>query len=297
MKGLTAIDSLSRADLDALIRRGSNLRDRLDAGGQVERPLAGMCVANLFFEPSTRTRLSFDLAAQRLGAEVITFNPETASTKKGESLKDTVLTIAAIGADILVVRHEQNGVPQRVAEWSGLPVVNAGDGTHEHPTQMLVDAVTMWRHFGRFEGLRLAIVGDVSHSRVAGSLMRGMPALGVDVTLVGPAEWLPDETAGCRTSLSLDDVLATVDVVYLLRVQTERGGKITPGYVDRYQLDGARSASLGSDAVILHPGPMNRGVEIAEEVAESPRCLVTEQVRNGVPVRMAVLGGIAEGAL
>ena len=297
MKGLTTIDRLSRADLDTLVRRGSDIRDRLDAGSEAERPLEGMCVANLFFEPSTRTRLSFDLAAQRLGADVITFNPETASTKKGESLKDTVLTVAAIGADVLVVRHEQNGVPQRVAEWTGLPVVNAGDGTHEHPTQMLVDAVTIWRHFGRFEDLRMAIVGDVSHSRVAGSLTKGMPSLGVDLTLIGPEEWLPEETAGCRTSSSLDDLLETLDVVYLLRVQTERGGEITSDYVDRYQLDAARSASLGTDAVVLHPGPMNRGVEIAEEVAESPRCLVTEQVRNGVPVRMAVLGAIAEGAL
>lgn len=297
MKGLTSINSLAPAELDALIVKGSEIRDILDAGGRIERSLQGMCVANVFFEPSTRTRLSFDLAAQRLGADVITFNPGTASTNKGESLKDTALTLAAIGADVLVVRHEQNGIPQRVAEWTGLPVVNAGDGTNEHPTQMLLDAVTIWRHFGRLEGLRMAVVGDVSHSRVAGSLVKGMPALGVEVTLVGPDEWLPSESRECRTSGSLDDLLGELDIVYLLRVQTERGGEITSGYVERYQLNETRSASLGADAVVLHPGPMNRGVEIAEDVADSPRCLVTEQVRNGVPVRMAVLRALAEGAL
>lgn len=296
MKGLISVKTLDRAELESLIRRGSELRDLLGTGAPLERPLAGLCVANVFLEPSTRTRLSFDLAAQRLGAHVITFNPGTASTQKGESLKDTALTLSAIGADVLVVRHEQNGAPQKVAEWTGLPVVNAGDGTNEHPTQMLVDAVTISRHFGRFEGLRMGIVGDVTHSRVAGSLMHGLPSLGVDITLIGPREWLPTEGAH-RTSESLDDLLGDLDIVYLLRVQTERGGEITAEYMERFQLDPARSAALGADAVVLHPGPMNRGVEIAEEVAESPRCLVTEQVRNGVPVRMAVLTALVEGAL
>jgi aspartate carbamoyltransferase catalytic subunit len=296
MKGLTTIRSLDKAELGTLVARGSEIRDVLDAGEPIVRSLGGLCVANVFFEPSTRTRLSFDLAAQRLGAHVITFDPETASTRKGESLKDTALTLSAIGADVLVVRHEQNGAPQRVAEWTGLPVVNAGDGTNEHPTQMLLDALTVWRHFGRFEGLRMGIVGDVAHSRVAGSLVHGMPTLGIDVHLVGPAEWLP-EGADCLTSESLDGLLGDLDIVYLLRVQTERGGVITPEYVRRYQLDQTRSAALGADAVVLHAGPMNRGVEIAEEVAESPRCLVTEQVRNGVPMRMAVLRALVEGAL
>jgi aspartate carbamoyltransferase catalytic subunit len=296
MKGLTTIKSFDRAELAALIDRGSEMRDVLDTGGPIARSLEGSCVANVFFEPSTRTRLSFDLAAQRLGAHVITFHPGTASTRKGESLKDTVLTLSAIGADLLVVRHEKNGTPQQVAEWTGLPVINAGDGTNEHPTQMLLDALTLWRHFGRFEGLRMAIVGDVTHSRVAGSLVYGMRTLGVDVSLVGPAEWLPED-AECRTTESLDELLGDLDIVYLLRVQTERGGLITPEYVRRYQLDQTRSAALGADAVVLHAGPMNREVEIAESVAESPRCLVTEQVRNGVPMRMAVLRALVEGSL
>lgn len=296
MKGLTTIKSFDRAELAALVERGSEMRDALDAGGPIARSLEGSCMANVFFEPSTRTRLSFDLAAQRLGAHVITLHPDTASTRKGESLKDTVLTLSGIGADLLVVRHEKNGTPQQVAEWTGLPVINAGDGTNEHPTQMLLDALTLWRHFGRFEGLRMAIVGDVTHSRVAGSLVYGMRTLGVDVSLVGPAEWLPED-AECPTTESLDELLGDLDIVYLLRVQTERGGLITPEYVRRYQLDQTRSAALGADAVVLHAGPMNRDVEIAESVAESPRCLVTEQVRNGVPMRMAVLRALVEGSL
>jgi aspartate carbamoyltransferase catalytic subunit len=296
MKGLTTIRSLDRSGLDSLITLGSAIRDALDVGDPILKSLDGSCVANMFFEPSTRTRLSFDLAAQRLGAHVITFNPGTSSTRKGESLRDTALTLSAIGADVLVVRHEESGTPQRVAEWTGLPVINAGDGTNEHPTQMLLDALTVWRHFGRLDGLRMAIVGDVAHSRVAGSLVRGMPNLGVDVTLVGPAEWLPEESE-CPTSESLDELVGDIDILYLLRVQTERGGVITPEYVERYQLDPARSAALGADAIVLHAGPMNRGVEIAEEVADSPRCLVAEQVRNGVPVRMAVLRALVEGAL
>lgn len=296
MKGLTGIRSLDPADLRAIVSKSSDLRDRLDTGSDVEQSLHGLCVANVFFEPSTRTRLSFDLAAKRLGAHVITFNPGTASTKKGESLRDTALTISAIGADILVVRHDQSGAPRLVAEWTGLPVVNAGDGTNEHPTQMLVDVVTIGRHFGRFEGLRLGIVGDVTRSRVAGSLIGGLPMLGVDVTLVGPREWLP-EVGELARSDSLDDVLGGLDVVYLLRVQTERGGEITQEYVERFQLNPARSAALAEDTIILHPGPMNRGVEIADEVADSPRCLATEQVRNGVPVRMTVLEALAEGSL
>lgn len=296
MKGLIGIKSLDRAELESLVVRSCEMRQTIDSGTPIVRQLEGLCVANVFFEPSTRTRLSFDLASQRLGAHVITFNPGTASTKKGESLKDSVLTVAAIGADMLVVRHPRNGAPSQVAEWTGLPVVNAGDGTNEHPTQMLVDAVTVSRHFGDLQGLRMAVVGDVCHSRVAGSLIAGFPALGVDVVLVGPSEWLPASGPTGVTS-SLDDVLGEVDIVYLLRVQTERGGEITPDYVERFQLDRRRASKLSTDAIVLHPGPMNRGIEIAEDIADSPRCLVSEQVRNGVPTRMAVLSALAEGAL
>jgi aspartate carbamoyltransferase catalytic subunit len=292
MKTLTSIRTLGRADLERLIEQASGLRRSLDAGDFIEKSLDGMCVANLFFEPSTRTRLSFDLAAQKLGAHVLTFVPETSSSKKGESLQDTALTVASIGADILVVRHSEEGAPQAIAEWTGLPVINAGDGAGEHPTQALLDAVTLSRHFGRIDGLRMAIVGDIVHSRVAGSLLDAMPALGVDVTLVGPERWLPQDPP-VETSNDLDAILDDVDVVYLLRVQTERGGLIDDGYVARFGLNESRASGLRNDVVLMHPGPINRGVEITDAVADSPRSLITEQVRNGVPTRMAVLSSLA----
>jgi len=288
MKSLISIRTLGRGDLEALIDDASNLRHSLDFGESVDRSLDGVCVANLFFEPSTRTRFSFDLAAQRLGAHVLTYFPETSSSTKGESLHDTALTVAAIGADILVVRHSQEGAPQSVAEWTGRAVVNAGDGTGEHPTQALLDAVTLTRHFAALDGLRMGIVGDIAHSRVAGSLVHAMPALGVDVTLVGPEHWLPAD-APLATTTDLDGAIRDFDVVYLLRVQQERGGVIDDDYLTRFGLDGSRAALLKGDAVIMHPGPINRGVEISGEVADSPRSLITEQVRNGVPTRMAVL--------
>lgn len=286
--------ALGRSELETLIRSAIAYRDAIESGDPVHPILKGRCVANVFFEPSTRTRLSFDLAAQRLGAHVITFNPGTSSTSKGETLRDTVRTIAAIGADIFVIRHAEDGIPQAVAEWTGLPVVNAGDGRNEHPTQALLDATTLSRHFGRTDGLKMIIVGDLARSRVAGSLIHTMPLLGVDVTLVGPPEWLPAEPSLPVTS-DLTEALRGADVVYLLRVQTERGGAITQDYVAEYQLDWTRLGLLDDRAVIMHAGPMNRGVEISDEVADSPRAITTEQVRNGVPARMAVLAALSAG--
>lgn len=294
MKSFTSIRTLGRSDLEALVSEAVELRQLLDEGAPIERTLEGRCLANMFFEPSTRTRLSFDLAGQRLGAHVITFDPESSSTSKGESLRDTALTVAGVGADFLVVRHRDVGVPQSVAEWTGLPVINAGDGVGEHPTQALLDATTLRRHFGDLDGLRMAIVGDITHSRVAGSLLGAMPALGVELALVGPTKWLP-EYPPARVYQSLETVLEEVDIVYLLRVQTERGGVIDRDYVDRYRLDAPRAARLRESAVVMHAGPINRGVEISDEVAESPRALITEQVRNGVPARMAVLQALARG--
>lgn len=294
MKTFTAIRGLGRADLETLVAAGVAMRGSLDRGLSQPRSLEDRCVANLFFEPSTRTRLSFDLAAQRLGAHVVTLEPESSSTVKGESLRDTVMTVAGIGADILVVRHGETGIPQTVADWTGLPVVNAGDGVGEHPTQALLDAVTLQRRFGALDGLRMAIVGDVLHSRVAGSLIHAMPALGVDLTLVAPPHWLPAEPpVPCSTDI--DEVLMAVDVIYLLRVQTERGGVIDDAYVSRYRLDAKRASRMGEESVVMHAGPINRGVEISDEVAESPRSLIGEQVRNGVPTRMAVLQALSEG--
>ena len=294
MKTFTTIRGLGRADLETLVAAGVSMRSSLDRGISLPRSLEDRCVANLFFEPSTRTRLSFDLAAQRLGAYVVTLDPASSSTVKGESLRDTVMTIAGIGAEILVVRHQEAGTPQTIADWTGLPVVNAGDGVGEHPTQALLDAVTLQRRFETLDGLRMAIVGDVVHSRVAGSLIHAMPALGVDLTLVAPSHWLPaDPPVRCLTDL--DEVLTATDVLYLLRVQTERGGVIDDAYVSRYGLDATRASLMREDSVVMHAGPLNRGVEISDEVAESPRSLIGEQVRNGVPTRMAVLQALVEG--
>lgn len=292
MKGFLSVGSLGRSGLQSLIDRAGALREAIRDGEPVPQALGGRCVANVFFEPSTRTRLSFDLAAARLGGHVITFDPETSSTSKGESLRDTVATIAAIGSDILVVRHSRDGIPQMIAEWTGVPVVNAGDGIREHPTQAVLDAVTIVRHFGQTDGLRMVIVGDIAHSRVAGSLMQAMPLLGIDLTLAAPTAWLPEETS-LSTTDALSDALEEADIVYLLRVQKERGGAITDEYVRDFQMDRARLARLDERAVIMHAGPINRGVEIADDVADSPRSLIVEQVRNAVPTRMAVLEALA----
>ncbi|HZD66494.1 MAG TPA: aspartate carbamoyltransferase catalytic subunit [Acidimicrobiales bacterium] len=270
--------------------------------------LRGKTVATLFFEDSTRTRLSFETAAKRLSADTMSFSAGSSSMSKGESLRDTVQTVDALGVDALVVRHRCAGVPWQVARWTGASVINAGDGAHEHPTQALLDCYTIRQaaRAGRpawagragesgLDGLRIAIVGDVDHSRVARSDVAAFSALGAEVTLVAPPTLLPSTLAGWPVSVShdLDDVIPKVDVVYLLRLQAERiSESLVPSlreYTACYGLTAARARLLADDALIMHPGPMNRGVEIAGEVADLPCSVVTRQVRNGVAVRMAVL--------
>jgi len=268
--------------------------------------LRGRTVVNLFFEDSTRTRTSFEVAAKRLSADVITFSARGSSVSKGESLKDTALTLEAMGSDAVVVRHPASGAPWNLATWIRGSVVNAGDGTHEHPTQALLDAFTMRRRLGRVEGLRVCVVGDVLHSRVARSNVLLLRTLGAEVTLVAPPTLLPVgvETWPADVSYDLDAVLPKADVVMVLRVQRERmAAAYVPTvreYSRRYGLDARRMAALSDDAIVMHPGPMVRGMEIASEVADSLRSTITEQVANGVSVRMAVLylllGG-AEGVL
>lgn len=284
MRSLINLAELERLTLEALIERGLKIRD----GAGVDKVLAEMTVANLFFEPSTRTQLSFDLAAQRLGAYVLNFNERASSTVKGETFRDTVETIAAIGADILIVRHRETGSVDRVAAWTGQSVVNAGEGTHAHPTQGLLDCVTLLRHFGSVDGLRVGVVGDVAHSRVGASLARILPVLGVELINIAPSEWLPlgVETPGAS---DFDSVIGELDVVYLLRVQTERGAEITAEYIDGFQLNADRLARMHPDAIFMHPGPVNRGIEIESALLDDTRSLVAEQVANGVPTRMAVL--------
>ncbi|MGH3375248.1 MAG: aspartate carbamoyltransferase catalytic subunit [Actinoallomurus sp.] len=257
--------------------------------------LRGRTVVNLFFEDSTRTRISFEAAAKRLSADVINFSAKGSSVSKGESLKDTALTLEAMGADGVVIRHSASGAPQRLANWVRGSVVNAGDGTHEHPTQALLDAYTMRRRLGDLDGRRITIVGDILHSRVARSNMLLLKTLGAEVTLVAPPTLFPVAVGSwpCEVSYDFDTVLPKSDVVMMLRVQQERMNAAyfptVREYSRRYGLDARRMATLPEHAVVMHPGPMNRGVEIAAEVADSPRSTIVEQVANGVTVRMAVL--------
>jgi aspartate carbamoyltransferase catalytic subunit len=270
--------------------------------------LRGRTVVNLFFEDSTRTRTSFELAAKRLSADVINFSAKGSSVSKGETLKDTALTLEAMGSDAVVVRHSWSGAPVNLSRFIRGSVINAGDGTHEHPTQALLDAYTMRQRLGRIEGLRVTIVGDVLHSRVARSNVLLLHTLGADVTLVAPPTLLPVgvEAWPAAVSYDLDTVLPKSDVVMMLRVQQERmGPKGEKGtaffpsareYARRYGLDVRRAQALSDDAIVMHPGPMVRGMEISPEVADGPRSTIVEQVANGVTVRMAVLYLLLSGA-
>ena len=257
--------------------------------------LRGKTVVSLFYEDSTRTRLSFETAAKRLSADTMNFSVSSSSVKKGESVRDTVETVAAMGVDAMIVRHSSAGVPWQVANWVNVAVVNAGDGWHEHPTQALLDCYTIRERRGSLEGLRVAIVGDVKHSRVARSNVLAFSLLGAEVTLVAPPTLLPPSLAGWPVAVShdLDDVLPKADVVYLLRMQRERQTEaLLPSlreYTALYGLTRRRAELLGEGALVMHPGPMNRGVEIAAEVADLPGAVITRQVANGVAVRMAVL--------
>jgi len=257
--------------------------------------LRGKTVVSLFYEDSTRTRLSFETAAKRLSADTMTFSVSSSSVNKGESLRDTVETIEAMGIDAVVIRHKSAGVPWRVASWVQASVINAGDGWHEHPTQALLDCYTIRSRRGPLAGQRIAIVGDVKHSRVARSDVIAFAALGAEVVLVAPPTLLPPSLEGWPVTVShrLDDVLSSVDVIYMLRLQRERMTEaLIPSlreYRSIYGLTAARVQRLGDHALVMHPGPMNRGVEIDAEAAEDPRSVITAQVGNGVAVRMAVL--------
>jgi aspartate carbamoyltransferase catalytic subunit len=288
---LIDVDDVSPAELIELLDRAEAFRE--SAPGR--DLLAGVPVLNLFFEASTRTATSFTLAEQRVGADVISFAPGASSLGKGETIADTAVTLRAIGVRVIVVRHPESGFPRRLAESFDGHIVNAGDGTHAHPTQALLDLMTLRHDAGRLEGLRVAIVGDILHSRVARSNIVGMRMLGVDVTLVGPRTLLPETFAveGVRIERDFDAVLPHVDAIMMLRIQRERiVSGLLPSlddYIRRFQLNRTRLARLPREAVILHPGPYNRGVELTDEVLDDPRSRYVTQVSNGVFVRMAVL--------
>jgi aspartate carbamoyltransferase catalytic subunit len=264
--------------------------------------LRGRTVVNLFYENSTRTRISFEIAAKRLSADVINFTTSGSSVSKGESLKDTALTLQAMGADAIVIRHSSSGAPYRLTTWVKGSVLNAGDGTHEHPTQALLDLYTMREKLGRLEGLRVAIVGDVLHSRVARSLSFGLVKMGADVTLVGPPTLIPPDAPawGVQVSYDIDGVLPKLDVCYVLRVQTERQRlEFFPSvreYARLFGLTRDRVRMLPEGALVMHPGPMNRGVEIDPAIADGERSVILDQVEAGVAVRMAILWRLAAEA-
>jgi aspartate carbamoyltransferase catalytic subunit len=294
-KHLLSIENLGREGIEHLM----SLTDRFVEVSARKVPkipaLQGKTVVSLFYEDSTRTRLSFETAAKRLSADVMTFSVSTSSANKGESIRDTVETIEAMGIDAIVVRHKAAGVPLQIASWTQASVVNGGDGWHQHPTQALLDCYTIRQRLGGLEGRSIAIVGDIKHSRVARSNVQAFAALGADVTLVAPPTLLPPSLEGwpCKVEYELDAVLGRVDVVYLLRMQLERMNEaLIPSlreYTTRYGLTDERARTLRDEVLVMHPGPMNRGVEIGAMVPDRPNTVITQQVANGVAVRMAVL--------
>ncbi|KUM31922.1 aspartate carbamoyltransferase catalytic subunit [Glutamicibacter mishrai] len=319
MKHLLSTADLTREEAISILDIAEEMRESGTRAIKKLPALRGRTVVNLFFEDSTRTRISFEAAAKRLSADVINFSAKGSSVSKGESLKDTAQTLLAIGADAVVIRHPDSGAPARLAatDWIGLPIVNAGDGTHEHPTQALLDAFTLRRQVALrngtnpagqgLDGLKVAIVGDILHSRVARSNLWLLNTLGAEVTMVAPPTLLPvgAHSWPCTISYDLDAVIASgVDALMMLRVQGERMNAAyfpNPREYSRYWgLDDARLGQLdssGAETLIMHPGPMNRGLEISSAAADSPRSTVLDQVTNGVAVRMASLYMLLSGDL
>jgi len=296
IKHLLSIDQLSPSQIELVLHTADSFREVGTRTIKKVPTLRGRTVCNLFFEPSTRTRISFELAAKRLSADVINFTGDARSSlSKGESFKDTAQTLQAMGVDAIVVRHSSAGAPLRLSRWVEASVINAGDGAHEHPTQALLDLYSIREHFPSFDGLRVGIVGDILHSRVARSDVAALTKMGSQVTLVGPPTLIPPaiEGWGATVSYDLEEVLPKLDVVYLLRVQKERQNEqLVPSlreYAAFWGLDRRRVALMAPEAIIMHPGPMNRGVEIAADVADLDRSIIIDQVTNGVAVRMSLL--------
>ena len=301
MKHLISVQDLSPQQTFTILDTARELDRVSDAGAKLLPTLRGRTVVNLFYEDSTRTRLSFERAAKRLSADVVTFSAKGSSVSKGESLKDTALTLGAMGADMIVIRHSSPGAAHRLAHagWLDTQVLNAGDGKHEHPTQALGDAFTIRAHLRpeaiNFNGLSVGIVGDVLHSRVARSNIFLLASLGARVIVIGPPTLLPVgiECWPCTVNYSLDEPLPDLDVIMMLRVQQERmSGSFFPSepeYTRAFGLNRSRAQRLPAHAIVMHPGPMNRGVEITAEVADSTQSVIAEQVSNGMKVRMAVM--------
>ncbi len=303
-KHLLDIESLKPEEITTMLDTAREFKAVGERDIKKVPALQGKTIVNFFVEPSTRTRVSFELSAKRLSADIINFAADASSFKKGESLKDTARTLEALNADIIVIRHKAAGAPHFLARFLNAHVVNAGDGAHEHPTQALLDIFTIREKKGAIEGLNVTILGDILYSRVARSNIWALRKLGANVTLCGPSTLVPRvfEQMGCRVTYDLDEALASADIINLLRIQHERQRKtMFPSigeYASLFGLTLARLAKTKPDALIMHPGPMNRGVEIESEIADGDRAVILEQVTNGIAVRMAALylvnGGKAE---
>lgn len=294
-KHLIDIDEYSVEEITEILDTARSFKEVNDRTIKKLPTLRGRTVINLFLEPSTRTRTSFEIAGKRMSADVINFSASSSSTKKGETLADTGETLNAMNADLIVVRSKQEGAPRLLARHVDAHIVNGGDGKHQHPTQALLDAFTIRERFGRLEGLRIGIVGDIAHSRVVGSLVPLLVKMGAKPIVIGPPTLMPSEPGwwGCDWSYTLDDVLPELDVVYMLRIQMERlDGAPLPSlreYTMLYGIDTARLAAMKPEAIIMHPGPINRGVELSAEAADSERAVILDQVNAGVAVRMSVM--------
>ena len=300
-KHLVGLDELTGQEIVHVLDTAESFREVSTRSIKKVPALRGKVVALLFFESSTRTRMSFELAASRLSADTLLFTASGSSVSKGETTLDTALNIEAMGVDIFVIRHSQSGSPHHIARKCNVSVVNAGDGSHEHPTQGLLDIFTIRQRLGKVAGLKVAIVGDIAHSRVARSNIIGLRKLGAEVIVVGPPTLVPSaiRSMGCTVSHSLDEVLGEVDVINMLRIQFERfGGGLFPSvreYSRLYGLDGERMGRCKKDVLVMHPGPINRGVELTSEVADGPNSCILQQVTNGLAVRMAVLYLVSQG--
>ena len=301
-KDLVGIADLSPQEIQLILDTAESFREVSERPIKKVPTLRGKTVVNLFFEPSTRTRSSFEIAEKRLSADSLNFSSSSSSLSKGESLIDTALNLQAMAPDLIVIRHSHPGVPHMLAKRLPSGVINAGDGAHEHPTQALLDALTILQHRGRLEGLEVSVVGDIEHSRVVRSNIHLLNKMGAEVTLAGPRTMMPVEVEklGVRAVYTLDEAIEGADVIMMLRVQLERQSRLafpsTREYFNLFGLTRERLKRAKRGVIIMHPGPMNRGVEIASDVADGPYSVILEQVANGVAVRMAVLYLLA-GAL
>lgn len=294
-KNLLGLRELEKDDINLILDTAESFKEILKRDIKKVPTLRGKPIVNLFFEPSTRTRTSFELAGKYLSADVVNFSKSASSVAKGETLKDTAVTIQSMGVELVVIRHPMPGAPHYLAQNLSIPVINAGDGAHEHPTQALLDIFTIREKKGRIKGLKVAIIGDILHSRVARSNIWGLTKLGAEVVVAGPSSLLPPkiETLGVKAYTDVEKAVKDADVVNVLRIQLERQKKgLFPSlreYAMYFGINSRRLNQAKPDVLIMHPGPMNRGIEISSEVAESPNSTINEQVTNGVAVRMAVL--------